>query len=126
MLLILPLFDYDFYVEPYRSWDYAADALDRFEDKTGYDDVIETIKDYHEDRRRPVISIIRDIGNDETWKWEDEDPDDLRQTEKYFGTSGDFVVVADLREDTRLEAGLNIAKTCFVCIILAVGALTFT
>ena len=127
MLLILPLFDYDFYVDPYRSWDFAADSLDAMENQPGYDQVVDAIIDYHTDsnRRRPAIKISRDLGNDETWTWEDEDPDDLRQTEMYFGTSGDFVVIADLREDTRLEAGLNIAKTFFVCIVLAVGALTF-
>lgn len=126
MLLILPLFEADFYIDPYKSWDLSADALDSFEDDPGYEDVIDVIKDYHdEDVRRPVIKISRDLGDDETWSWEDTEPDDLRTTEKYYGTSGDFVVIADLREDTRLEAGLNIAKTWFVCIVLAVGALTF-
>jgi hypothetical protein len=35
------------------------------------------------------------------------------------------VSIIDLTEDTKLEAGLNIAKTVFVCIVLALGAIYF-
>jgi len=64
--------------------------------------------------------------NGDTIKWEDMDPDDLRTTEKHYAIEDDFVAVFDLREDTRLEGGLNIAKTFFVCIVLTLGAIFFT
>lgn len=55
MLLILPLFEAEFYIETYKSWDFSADALDRFENDKGYSQAFECVKDYHEDMRRPVI-----------------------------------------------------------------------
>jgi hypothetical protein len=36
------------------------------------------------------------------------------------------MAVFDLRADTRLSAGLNIAKTIFVCIVLTLAAIFFT
>jgi hypothetical protein len=127
MLLILPLFEESFYNDKYKSWDYGPAALDKFQGRSGYDQAVEEFIDYHEDRRRPLIKLSRDLGDDETWTWEgDTDPDDLRTPEKHYGTSGDFVAIIDLREDTKLESGLNIVKTVFVCIVLALGAIYFT
>ena len=66
--------------------------------------------------------------NGETWKWEETDPDELRTVEKHYAIDSDFdfVAVFDLREDTIMEGGLNIAKTFFVCIVLTLGAIYFT
>lgn len=67
--------------------------------------------------------------NDETWKWEDTDPDTLRSTEKHVAIVDDEITITavfDLRYTTRIEAGLNIAKTVFVCIVLTLGAIFFT
>lgn len=53
----------------------------------------------------------------------------MRSNEKEFvtaGDDGDFVAIFDLRADTKLEAGLGIATTFFVCIVLGGGALIFT
>jgi hypothetical protein len=126
MLLILPLFEANFYIDSFKSWDYGPKMLDAWGDTPGYQQAVDEFIDYHEDRRRPIIKLSRDLGNDETWTWEgDTDDDDLRTPEKHYGTSGDFVAIIDLRPDTRLESGLNIAKTIFVCIVLALGAIYF-
>jgi len=36
MLLILPLFDAEFYVDPVRSWDYGIIAVVKFYQKSGF------------------------------------------------------------------------------------------
>lgn len=51
----------------------------------------------------------------------------MRTNEKHYATDDfDSVAIFDLREETRLSAGLNIAKTIFVCIVLTLGAIYFT
>ena len=64
--------------------------------------------------------------DNETWKWEDLDPETLRNTEKHAAIDDDISAIFDLRHKTRLEAGLNISKTVFVCIVLTLGAIFFT
>jgi hypothetical protein len=110
LLLILPLFEANFYTEAYSSWQFAVDALDTLQNSSGYGQAVEAFINYQEDRRRPLIKLERDLDSDATWSWEDGDTDseDLRQVEKSVGISGDFLSIVDLREDTRLEAGLNI------------------
>jgi hypothetical protein len=67
------------------------------------------------------------LGDDDFWTWEaDTDPDDLRNNEKHYAVDGDFASIFDLRSRTKLEAGLNIAKTIFVCIVLTMAAIIFT
>ena len=65
-------------------------------------------------------------NDDVIWKWEDVDPDTLRSTEKHAAIDGDITAIFDLRYTTRIEAGLNICKTVFVCIVLTLGAIFFT
>jgi len=54
--------------------------------------------------------------------------DKLRNDEKEFVTEqdGDFVACFDLRRNTKLQAGLSIGTTFFVCFVLAAGALVFS
>lgn len=57
------------------------------------------------------------------------DPNDLRIVEKEFVTITDndnFVGVFDLRKVSQLNAGLGIARTVFICIVLAGGAIFFS
>lgn len=64
------------------------------------------------------------------------DPDDLRNVEKELATIAmladepDYlyksVAVYDLRYETRLQAGLNMLRTVFVCVVLAVSSILFS
>ena len=56
-------------------------------------------------------------------------PDNLRIVEKELVTisnNDNFVSVFDLRATSRLNAGLGIARTVFICIVLAGGAIFFS
>jgi hypothetical protein len=79
--------------------------------------------DYHEDRRRPIIFYSNDAVD---WEWEETDPTDLRNTEKHYAEESDLVAIFDLRADTQLGAALNMGKTMFVCLVIALGAIYFT
>jgi hypothetical protein len=126
MLLILPIFESSFFVKPPRSWDFGLIAIAEFHNRSGFVSAKEEYIDYHDGRRRPIIYLEYELSDGSIWTWEDTDPDDLRRLEKHVTTDDDFKAVFDLREDTRFEAGLNIAKTVFVCIVLTLGAIFFT
>ena len=87
--------------------------------------------------RNPIISIYfknLDYDGEEQTSFKDSevDPNDLRSSEKELveigSTSGTFhgIAIYDLRKDTKLQAGLAIGTTLFVCIALAYGALLFS
>jgi hypothetical protein len=108
MLLILPLFEHEFYTDPPRSWDFGISAVSDYWKETGFENARDTYIDYHEDNRRSIIYMSYELDDGRTWSWEDVDPADLRRLEKHYSNSDDFVSVFDLRPDTKLEAGLNI------------------
>jgi len=79
--------------------------------------------------------IYLEIENHKKWE-SDVDPDDLRTVEKelvtvrrvvdYSNYEFASVAVFDLRFETRLQSGLNMARTVFVCIMLAVSSVLFS
>jgi hypothetical protein len=82
---------------------------------------------FHDGKRRSIIEFTYEPSGSEHWVWEsDTNPDDLRVTEQHIAEEGDITAYFDLRPDTRLEAGLSLCKTVFVCIVLTLGAIFFT
>ncbi len=63
-----------------------------------------------------------------SWDSLDTKASDLRATEQEVVQidEANYVAVFDLRQDTRLNAGLGIARTFFVCFVLSAGALYFS
>jgi hypothetical protein len=74
LLLILPLFEAEFYVEPLHSWDFGLSALAKYLGTSSYHIAREAYIDYHEDRRRPLIYMSIEISDDVTYTWEEIDP----------------------------------------------------
>jgi hypothetical protein len=53
----------------------------------------------------------------------------LRDTEQNIAVAGDnyeYVAIYDIRYSAKIQAGLSIGNTFFICFILAGGALLFT
>lgn len=128
LLLILPLFDTDFYLDPYRSWDFGLEEMKNFYNKSGFDVVRQEFIVYHEDSTYPLIYLAYDDKNSNEFKWEaDTHHEDLRFNEKYYAeTDYNLVAVFDIRAETQLSALLNILRTLFVSVVLSLGAIYFT
>lgn len=91
---------------------------------------------YISEHENTDIKIIR-LEVDDYREWEsDTDPDDLRNVEKSLVTIDQVaeytdyryksVAVFDIRYETRMQAWLNMLKTVFVCIVLAVSSILFS
>jgi hypothetical protein len=56
------------------------------------------------------------------------DQESLRSAEKevVILDNGDYIGIFDMRTNSKLTAGLSIARTFFVCFVLAAGAIFFS
>ena len=80
----------------------------------------------HEDLRTPLLSLS---VYDMSWLKLDQDLTKLRSTEFELAVAGSdkqLAAIFDLRPNTRLDAGLGMCRTIFICIILTGGALFFS
>lgn len=128
LLLILPLFDTEFYLTDPYSWDFGTNEMMEFRNKAGFDVVRQEYIAYHEDDDYPLIYFSYEDIDGKTYEWEtDTKSEDLRFAEKYFASSDhESVAVFDIRYENRVSSGLNICRTVFVCIVLTLGAIYFT
>ena len=67
------------------------------------------------------------ITYDDQWEQDGFDATEYRPEEYELvnDVNGRAIGVFDLRYNTRLESGLAIGRTCFICVVLAGGALMF-
>ena len=129
ILILIPLFDLEFYKTSVTSWEYGLQAINAYEEDVNDYKVDQDFRDYYIDyfdsESRPVIYIAFDINSE----WERPNSvkfEDLREIEKYYAHFGsESVAIFDIRTDTRLDAKLNICKTIFVCIVLISAAIFF-
>ena len=63
-----------------------------------------------------------------SWESDDVDASSLRSNEQEISSinDGDYVAVGDLRREKKLDAGLGIGTTLFVCVVLATAAIIFS
>lgn len=128
ILILIPLFDLEFFDTGVTSWDIGLEAINKYELSENNRTSDESLRDYYlnyfDDSSRPVIYIAFDSNSE--WNTSTK-PSELREIEKYYAHySTKSVAIYDIRIDTRLDAILNICKTVFVCIVLVSAAIFFT
>ncbi|OMJ76643.1 hypothetical protein SteCoe_23946 [Stentor coeruleus] len=130
VLILIPLFDLDFYKTQAYSWDYGLEAVDDYYDTFPYEDTVRVYyRDYFKDSSRPLVYtayIYPEFPNGIEWSSDSVDINSLREIEKYYAHTNNSIAVYDIRIDSRLEAQLNACKTIFVCIVLVAAAIFFT
>jgi class 3 adenylate cyclase len=132
MMFCLPLFTNDLWLIDNNSYQFGLEIIDKF---VGQPELFlkawDLYIDEHEDLETPLIYL----EVDHLIKWEaDTDYDDLRPIEQELatikGADSDYffnsIAIFDLRPYTRLQAGLSIARTIFVCLVLSVSSIMFT
>jgi class 3 adenylate cyclase len=132
MMFGLPLFVTHTYLDPNNSYQFGLEVLNSFVyDPQEFESAWDYYISKHDDLYTPLIYL--EFEEIKTWE-SDTDPEDLRTLEKELITiqnpDPDYeyksVAIFDLRKETRLQAGLNIIRTIFVCVILAVFSLQFS
>lgn len=132
MMFLLPLFTTNLWLTDNSSYQFGLEVLDKLIGRPEqFLRAWEFYIDEHEDLDTPLIYL--EVDN--LIKWEsDTDEADLRDIEKELstieGADSDYfynsLAIFDLRKNTQLQAGLSIARTIFVCIVLSVSSVLFT
>jgi len=130
MMFCLPLFTTTMYEADNTSYEYALMRLNNsLISGTNLDEVWDEFIAEHADQRDPLAYL--EIINFRTW--ESTSPSDLRSEEKRIvvldtTTGSRYYVwaVQDTRTSSRIQAGLNIARTVFICIVLTIACFLFS
>ncbi len=132
VMLSVPLFSFNTYVTETKSFAMGLDFMATYDNNTGgiaFQQSYQSYLEYHRDLRTPLVYLS---ARNYTYDDPAVSDSDLRDDEKELATTADdslsdyYGAIFDLRADTRLEAGLGIGQTVFVCIILVIGAFMFT
>ena len=128
MMFSVPAFTITTYKEENNSFTFGLELIREFGNdvtSAGFNTTFDSYISEHLDIRTPLILVN---AKDRTWEKDNITPNDLRSSEKDIVAieNGDYVSVFDLRNNTRLTAGLGICRTIFVCFVLAAGALFFS
>jgi class 3 adenylate cyclase len=132
MIFILPFFnlfmwrEVEGYLYGLKTIDHYIKKNDLVKAKRIYEDYI----DHYKNDDSPLIYIEIDGVN---WEWEETDPADLRDVEiniVTLSTDTDYdyysYSVFDISASSRLQAGINMLKTLFICIVLTTGSVMFS
>ena len=130
MMFCLPLFSNSLYVDDNTSYLFGLIVLDGFADTdSDFDLAWNNYISEHKDLFNPLIYV--EVVNFR--KWESVDPDTLRYEEKLITVLNENVgsryfswSIVDLRPSSKLQAGMNIIRTVFICFVLAFSSLLFT
>ncbi|CAG9331270.1 unnamed protein product [Blepharisma stoltei] len=128
----LPIFYPTLYIDSNTSYTYGLEVIDSVIDSD--DSFIVAWNNFikkHKKLYSPLIYLY--VKNKNTWETST-DQDDLRDTEKTYAylenKSSDYYyasyAVFDIRKTVRLEAGLNIIRTVFICILLSAATMMLT
>lgn len=125
MLFSVPLFDNQTYLDTPNANNYGLLLLSNYElNSVGFNTSWEYYIQEGEDSITPLVllkALTREFESDTN-------ASNLRTSEQFISSyqDGDYVAVSDLRKQTRLDAGLSIGTTLFVCFVLATAAILFT
>lgn len=127
MMFSVVLFSTSTYITENTSYQFGLEFIMAYGpniNSTGFVTAFESYKNDHKDLRTPLILLN---ANNKIWE-SSVNPDSLRVSEKEVVSvgNGDYVAIFDLTQNTRLTAGLSLAQTFFVCIVLAAGSMIFS
>jgi hypothetical protein len=125
ILFSVPLFSTSTYIPDEPSYEFGLKLLTQYEVGTaGFNAVFDIFIMEQIKISTPIVLV-----NANSVSWTSQvDAGSLRATEQQVVSleNGNFVAIYDLRKNSKLQAGLGIGTTLFVCFILASGALLFS
>jgi class 3 adenylate cyclase len=127
LAFVLPLLSTDSYFGVPEPTSYATQALaDAHESMSGaeFRQMCESYKNYQ--KNEDYYPLVYLSGPDCGPFVFGVSKERLRETEKLFNEERGFLAVTDIRASTKLASGLNIGRTLFLCLILAVGSIVFS
>ena len=126
LLVLLPLFDVEFFTSTYTGWEYGTHDLQRALQGPDFLSARAQFISYYVDSLRPLIYLRATVQGRETIWHSEVGLDDLRTGEKYTAQTDHIKAVFDLRADTVFASQLSICQTLFICLVLTLGAVSLS
>ncbi|OMJ90780.1 hypothetical protein SteCoe_6759 [Stentor coeruleus] len=125
MLMILPLFDSDFYVSNF-NWENDLIIINELIGKNSFEKVKNIFIELQTSTQYPLIHFLyEDNGSDYIWD-SGIDYNDLRYEEIYYSSQNTTIAIFDLRQSSQLIGILDISRTIFVTLMFSLGTLFFS
>jgi len=126
LLVLLPLFDVNFFSSSYTSWEYGVMDLDRALQGSDFVATQKQFIAFHQNDRRPLLYLSVELdGRKLIWE-SDVSLSDLRIGEKFNANSGRISAIFDMRADTVFAAQLSLCQTLYICTLLTLGAISLS
>lgn len=125
MMFSIPILSLDTYRETPNFFQYGLQTIESFQsqqDGVGWVLARDTYINNAKDTRNPVVSLN---ANGDEFNSNDPPLDDLRIIEVLIATfRGDkYVSVHDNRKNVKMDSGLSIGRTLFICLVLTLAAM---
>lgn len=126
MMFSVPVLTLTTYKDENNSFKFGLEMINNYTPYTyAFNASVQNYLDEHTALRTPVIKFS---AYKFVWEADDLDLTALRSSEFELassGENGELAAIFDLRANVQVEAGLGIARTIFICFVLAGGALMF-
>jgi class 3 adenylate cyclase len=126
MLFLLPFFETDFYFTYQTSWDFGLVEMNKFVNTDSFESVKNEYVSFHQNDIRPLVYLSYANETGSYYWFGQTNYTDLRYYEIYYSSYKSFVVIFDLRYDSRFGSLLNMMETIYICIALTLGAIYFS
>jgi len=127
MMFSIPFLSLNTYKSQNNSYTYGLDLINSFPpDSAGFNTTFDTYVSEHAEIVSPAVAVN---AYDKEWLKPDFLLSSLRSTEYELASTGDnneLSSVFDIRYTNRIDAGLSLIRTIFICFVLAGGALFFS
>lgn len=128
MMFSVPFLTLTTYKDENNSFSFGLELISTFTEGTAaFNTTFNSYVSEHTEIRTPVLSVK--VGNKD-WYSEGLDVETIRSSEYEIAgitdTTAKVGAIFDLRANTKLDAGLSIIRTIFICFVLAGGALVFS
>ena len=127
MIFFIPLFSTDLYLDGDVSFSFGLMVINSLANNVDFSIGWSSYISRHTGIGTPLIYL--ELIGVQSWN-QGPDVTSLRSTETLYvavtGSDNSSIAVFDLRSSTRLEAWLNIARTVFVCVVLAVSTISLS
>ena len=132
MMFGLPLFTVNLYEDENTSFQFGLELINTFiAEPLEFEKAWDIFIDEHDDIDTPLVYMEFKFRDKYEASTKLEELRTIEQEPATLEDAGDddfytAVAIFDLRANTRLQAGLNMARTVFVCIVLAVSSILFS
>eukprot|EP01017_Pseudomicrothorax_dubius_P002834 TRINITY_DN10243_c0_g1_i2.p1 TRINITY_DN10243_c0_g1~~TRINITY_DN10243_c0_g1_i2.p1 ORF type:complete len:923 (-),score=216.37 TRINITY_DN10243_c0_g1_i2:139-2907(-) len=126
-LLVVPMCSSDYWNDPPPSYSYAATFIDKMFNQTNDNGTLSRLFKLTIDSMEGKCLYLGPSNAPSNYTFGTSDTSYLRSSVEYsVNSEGSSAIIYDTRDDSKLNALLNIGKTIFICVVLVATSMSFS